>query len=142
MSHEKQLAFILSMPILALLIIFGLIPLSIPIISQYEGQMFPVIKNAEIESSYDTDQGKLIYVSFDKVRSCEFEGIQWFDYLGNRYSVQFEVNSELLPPSRPVLSGQQAGPWIIVDLNDLTGSNAIVSHRCSPFWLTYTNFYP
>jgi len=142
LSREKQLHRFLSFPILYLLILLGFIPIMWPIFSQYEGEYFPVIKNVQISDTKEIETGLVISLSFDKVRSCEFVGLSWFNQIGNRIIIQFESTSASLPYSRPVYNNQKAGPWELTGLKSLENTIAIVSHRCHPLWITHTKFYP
>ena len=133
-----------------ILVLFGLIPILMPIVSQYEGEFFPVVRNVEIVEveleSESPELGIVVEVMFDKVRACEFIAIRWFDRYGGTVPVLFEPDLEEIEVTpvftRPVMDGQRAGQWKLIGLDELEGSVAIVSHRCNPLWLTYTRFYP
>lgn len=143
MSHEKQLAWLLSLPALALLVFLGFVPLFVPIISRHIGTILPVVTNVEVDVIAHDEDGLLVDVTFDKVRACEFLGISWYDSLGDRVHVLFDPNNEGDSPfTRPVKDRQNAGPWKLIGLDALDGTVAITSHRCNPFWITYTHFYP
>lgn len=141
MALDKQLQFWLSLPTLLILILAGSIPFAFPILARYEGQWFPVVENVYVQQvdndSYDT----FINVRFDKVRACEFIGISWYDDFGQRVIIDFGPDEEDLPLTRPVGNSQFTGPWHLIGLTNLEGSAAIVSHRCHPFWTTFTTFY-
>lgn len=145
-KRERQLTWLLSLPVLGFLVFIGFIPLAFPILSQYEGTLFPVVENVDVKNVGEADAGIYVNVSFDKVRACEFLGISWYDSFGDRSAILFEAqaggkNGEI-PTTRPVRSGQQAGPWKLIGIDRLDGSTAILSHRCHPLWITYTRFYP
>tara|TARA_R100001143_G_C3352849_1_gene130594 strand:+ start:1659 stop:2087 length:429 start_codon:yes stop_codon:yes gene_type:complete len=142
LARDKQLQFWLSLPTLLCLVIVGSIPFAFPILANYEGQWFPVVENVEVQETLINEEGAFINVRFDKVRSCEFIGISWYDDFGQRLIINFAPNEAELPVSRPVGDDQFTGPWQLVGLTSLEGSRAIVSHRCHPFWTTFTNFYP
>ncbi len=145
MANDKQLRFWFSPVTLLCLIITLLIPFTFPILAQYEGHVLPVVVNVEIEEVLTNEEGVFINVRFDKVRSCEFIGISWYDQLGQRVIIDFDPdgvrNSLSTPSSRPVRDNQVTGPWQLVGLTSLEESIAIVSHRCHPFWTTFTNFF-
>lgn len=145
-KQENQLALMLSFPFLSLLILIGLVPIVFPLMSEYEGRIFPVVKNIKVEVIDKKENGIFINVSFDKVRACEFIGISWYDQFGNTIPIIFEASARgengEIPRTRPALPGQKAGPWELIGLQSLQGSMAIVSHRCHPLWITYTHFYP
>ena len=146
MPHRKRDRFLnaaFSLPAMIMLIAVGLLPFFFPLAARYEGQLMPVVENAQVRELEATKKGLIINVRFDKVRACEFLGISWYDSFGDRVPVIFDLNDEDdAPYSRPVLDAQDAGPWRLDGLHQLRGSHAIVSHRCNPFWITYTHFYP
>lgn len=109
--------------------------------SKYEGQIFPVVSPVKIIDAKTTEYGTYVNVEFKKIRQCQFVGISWYDKFNIRRGVEFEPDANLSPITRPT-GDQVAGPWLISKLEDTKGSRAIVTHRCHPFWLTYTAFYP
>ncbi|ARB06108.1 hypothetical protein FDH38_gp054 [Dinoroseobacter phage vB_DshS-R5C] len=82
--NSRQLSFILSLPTLFLLITLGFIPVMFPIMAQWEGNLMPVVRNVEVREVENTETGIIVDVHFDKVRSCEFLGISWYDSFGDR----------------------------------------------------------
>ncbi|QYX56699.1 hypothetical protein K1T73_16960 [Roseovarius sp. SCSIO 43702] len=104
-----------------------------------ESRAFPVTRDTVIRQPHTTGAGVSLFVSFRKVRQCEFLSLAW--YRGPvRHIVDFEPTAEQAPRTRP--SGEQlAGPWLIRDLASLSGSRAIAYHRCHPLWITVTEFY-
>lgn len=145
-KRERQLTWLLSLPILGILVFLGFIPLMFPIMSRYEGEFFPVVRNIDVQYIGQADSGIYIDVRFDKVRACEFIGISWYDSFGDRAPILFEAEAQgeqgEIPRTRPVMNGQTSGPWKLIGIDMLDGSRAIVSHRCHPLWITYTRFYP
>lgn len=145
-KREKQLTWLLSFPVLGVLIFLGFVPIMWPVASYYEGEVFPVIRNVDVELREEVENGIIIDVSFDKIRACEFLGISWFDTFGDRAPIIFQVElgdeEGSIPYTRPVRDDQNAGPWKLIGIDELDGSIAIVSHRCHPLWITYTRFYP
>jgi len=145
-KKEKQLTWLLSVPVLGFMVFLSFIPLMFPIMSRYEGVYFPVVKNIHVEEVGRADVGILVNVTFDKVRACEFIGISWYDSFGDRSPIVFEAEARgeqgEIPDTRPVLNGQHSGPWKLIGLDQLDGSVAITSHSCHPLWITYTRFYP
>lgn len=145
MAHkaDKHLGTLLSLPVLFMLVAMGFAPLFFPTLAQYEGSFFPVVKNVQVVERENTPTGLIVDVHFDKVRSCEFLGVSWYDSFGDRAPIIFDLNDEgNLPLSRPVMDDQNAGPWKLIGVDRLDGSVAITSHRCHPLWITFTRFYP
>jgi hypothetical protein len=145
-DRNQLLAWILSLPGILLLCAVGLIPIAFPIFSKYEGQWLPVVTNVETVALDYVAEGILVDVEFDKVRQCEFIGISWYDSFRERVPIVFNPEPERpettdLPRSRPVMEDQRAGPWLLLGIDTLDGSIAIVSHRCHPYWITYSMFY-
>lgn len=108
--------------------------------SRYEGAFLPVVSKTEILETETADNGVYINVSFKKTRQCQFLGISWYDQFNIRRGVEFEPDADLAPFSRPV-GPQISGPWLIKGMASLKGSRAVASHRCHPFWTTYSVFY-
>lgn len=105
-----------------------------------ESRFWPVVVNVSVEGETTVAEGVTFYVAFDKVRRCEFVGINWYDG-ARRVGIEFEPNSHLYPKSRP-RGGQYAGPWLVRDTRSLHGTRAVAVHSCHPLWLTETQFYP
>lgn len=143
MAPNRQLYFLLSFPAMMMMVILGFVPLIFPLASKYEGDILPVVQNVHVEMIRKTEDGMYVDVTFDKVRSCEFLGISWYDTFGDRIPILFKSNGEAeLPRTRPVRDGQNAGPWRLLGIDNLDGSVAIVSHRCHPLWVTFSKFWP
>lgn len=112
----------------------------------------PVVGKLEILSRVEIEPGITeINARFRKIRDCEYVSVAW--YVGNPNSdfrqvrVQTIVDPEQLQeaqaPTRP-LGTSIAGPWrVAMTADDLDNNSfAILTHRCHPFWMTTTNFYP
>lgn len=146
-KHDRQLNFWISFPMIFLMMIIASIPVTWPILSIYDGKLFPVFENVRVNPIGVTDRSLIVSVKFDKIRACEYDGLSWFDGQGNRILISYEPNEEGpdQPITRPVKEDQDAGPWElfgITDPNDLAHTYAVAGHWCSPFWKTYTKFYP
>lgn len=142
MAHDKILKFWMSVPALILLILMASIPITFPLLSKYEGKWLPVVEDIHVHQVAEDEDGIYVAVQFSKVRSCEFLGISWFDEFGRRAPVEFETRESYLPYSRPAERNQMTGPWYLKGIHSLEESSAITSHKCHPFWTTFTNFYP
>ena len=109
----------LSNPAMVIWVLLIASPLFWSLGSEYEGQYLPVVKSVKIEQSLGSKDGTLIYVSFDKVRQCQFIGISWYDEFNIRKGVEFEPDAKFSPISRP--NGEQlTGPWLVRGLDELT----------------------
>jgi len=114
-----------------------------------ETEWWPVVGKLKINSMETPRPGwTLIRVNFEKLRDCEYVGLSW--YVGQRpdnferiaVSVQRDPE-DTGSPNRP-LGLQRAGPWLVaVDTKEFTrGTFAQLQHRCHPFWISTTDFYP
>lgn len=116
-----------------------------------ETRLFPAVSKLNILTMTPNAAGDtIITASFDKKRDCEYIGIAWFH--GRRGS---DMGFERVPlilqrregdtssPNRP-MGRQQAGPWIIaIPPAEIAGNSfAELYHRCHPFWVSRTEFYP
>ena len=114
-----------------------------------ETKWFPVVSKLTITSLTTNDNGQAtVMAEFTKLRECEYLGLAW--YRGQQ-SGGFERVPVILmrqegdnsSPNRPP-GTQRAGPWIIgMPPDEIAGNSfAQLSHRCHPFWVTTTDFYP
>lgn len=145
----RDLNLILGRTGFAIFFLLLSIPLLWPTLAAWEGRVLPVVKNVHVVevaavelSDYGQQVGLVVSVSFDKVRQCDFVGLNWFNQFGERLPVLFEDFALDVPTSRPVLSDQAAGPWTLIGVRDLGRTVAITEHRCHPLWRTYTEFFP
>ena len=116
------------------------IPILWPAGAWVEKTFFPVIRNVEITAVHPAQNGIMIELTFDKVRSCEFLGVVWYNG-PLRVGVERNPNSPRYP--KVLAEGPQAaGPWLIRNVSDLEGTHAITVHRCHPLWETISHFYP
>jgi len=114
-----------------------------------ETRFWPPVSKLTITSMETTeDGGTAITAYFTKTRDCEFIGISWFhgDPAGEFERVPvilLRKEGDTSSPNRPVGS-QSAGPWIIsLPMEEVRDNSfARLYHRCSPFWLTTTDFWP
>ena len=114
-----------------------------------ETRLWPPVSKLRILSIEATGSAEAtIRAEFTKLRECEYVGIAWFrgspDGSFERVPViLLRQEGDTSSPNRPT-GTQRAGPWIIgVPAGELaTNSFARLSHRCHPFWLTTTDFYP
>lgn len=112
----------------------------------------PVVGKLQILDAKEIEPGITeIHARFRKFRDCEYVGVAWylgtpsgeFEQVRVQTIVDNEQLSENIAPTLPV-GVSIAGPWrIAMSLNDLKDNSfAILTHKCHPFWLTMTNFYP
>lgn len=138
---------LLSVQAIAAMIVVGAIPIVWPFMSQNEGRWLPVVQDVEVyeREVIQTDDRRIalsIDMYFNKVRQCDFVGLYWFDQFGARVPVVFLQDEGSEPVTRPVGSGQSAGPVLLVGLTELAGSNAVLESKCHFMWKTFTTFYP
>ena len=114
-----------------------------------ETRYFPVVSKLRILSIEPEGDGARIMAEFTKLRGCEYIGLSWFHRLGEGNGFE-RVPLILLrrpgdegSPNRPE-GRQRAGPWIVgVPPPEIAGNSfAQLFHRCHPFWVTTTEFYP
>lgn len=123
------------------------IPVYIPVMAKYEGWFFPVVANTEIvhehaESCPECQLPRVdVFLTFDKMRQCQFLSLSWVDRSGRRVRVDFDPEMGTEPQTRPT-GPQVVGPWRIYGIDSLDGTHAVVEHQCHPLYRTYTRFYP
>src|SRR5690606_18819338 len=114
-----------------------------------ETRWFPPVSKLTILDLRETSDGRTaIDAYFSKVRDCEYIGIAWYE---GRPDGAFErvpiillrEEGDTSSPNRPVGS-QRAGPWIISLSPEEVRNNSFarLSHRCNPFYITTTDFWP
>lgn len=116
------------------------LPVFLPKFSQIEGRILPVTTQLQIVSQAVIEDGVTIYVSFEKLRQCDFLGLVWYEG-SRRLTVDFAPDAAQTHPTRPV-GLQVAGPWLIKGVSDLEGTEAFTFHRCNDWWTTVTSVYP
>lgn len=114
-----------------------------------EQRFFPVVSKLHVLDARELIDGRTeIHAAFKKIRDCEYLGITWF--VGDRKKefervpiILLRPDNDTSSPNRPV-GYQKAGPWIIgasaADFRERSFSQLL--HRCHPFWITATDFYP
>lgn len=131
---------LLSVPAVAAWIALLFIPALWPYFPRLEGRLLPVATPYVVSSETVTKEGVSFYVSFEKLRQCDFIGIAW--YQGHqRLTLVLEPDRELAPATRPT-GGQFTGPWLLRGVDKLEGTQSVVLHRCHPFWTTITEMWP
>jgi hypothetical protein len=116
-----------------------------------ERQWRPVTGKLEITSKVEIEPGVVeLRARYRKIRDCEYVSAGW--YVGNPNGDYREVRVQniietdqlrIANTSRPV-GTSDIGPWRVgMSLDELNSNSfAIITHRCHPFWLTTTQFYP
>lgn len=130
----------MSKSIWGILLGLTLIPLLWQVGPWLEHRFFPVVEDVEIHDPTVTEDGVSFFVSFEKVRQCEFVGVAWYSG-AVRVGVEFAPGHNLYPATRPE-GDQFAGPWLVRDVSTLEGTRAAAIHRCHPLWQTVSQFYP
>ena len=114
-----------------------------PAFKTIEGTFAPVTTKLEIIESKSVGSGEVaIVVDFRKIRDCEFIGLAFFDPLGARVGLQFEVPDEEIF-SREVGSHKGVGPWIVnMGADEIDKSTVLAKHECHSLWPTITKMKP
>jgi hypothetical protein len=141
---DRRLSLMLSLPVLAMLTVVGSSIFMFPLLSKYEGHFFPVVTNVHVtEIETDLPTSVRVEVEFDKVRSCELVTLNWYNQVNQRVPVIFRLRDQTIAPvTLSTGDAQRSGPWDIVGVTSLEGTRAVAVHRCNPFYLTATDFYP
>ena len=114
-------------------------PIVTPFLAHAEAKLFPVVTEFRVLEAKQHYNDTYVYVSFNKVRNCEFLGVNW--YVGpDRLPIEFLEDAGNVSISRPK-GDQVTGPWR-VGIKSLEGTNMSVQHRCHGLWLTETHLYP
>jgi hypothetical protein len=124
-----------------------------------ETKIMPVVQKLQIS---DLRRGEVpgtsqFIATFNKVRSCEYFGIGWYDdQTDERVNmILLRTDKSDTEVNRPP-GYTRTGPWIVSLPPDhirppfgwwakpkaWVGSHALLFHRCNPFWITTTEFYP
>lgn len=112
--------------------------------SSLHGFVFPTVTQLEIESiepyDYNGLDASIISGSADKLRNCDFVGMDWFT---NADSVQGTIESFFLDPPQGRSSGRQYWSAIVVgiDINRVVESISYVHHACSFSLPVKTKFF-
>jgi len=109
-----------------------------------EGRLFPVVVSTELTKITEEDEThSMIYGTSRKIRKCSFYKMEW--YYGSPRGENVLVPLEVMERSRIRDNGEFTfGPWMLNLDKELARkeSFAIVYHRCHPFWMTKTHFWP
>jgi len=116
---------------------------------EIEKRFFPVVTDSEIIRSETVSATSVdAWFVFEKKRNCTFVDLDFYTIdpvNGRHHRVLYEFLSDkgLPPASRPV-GKQFGGAWRIeISPEAFTGEIlAIVHHRCHPFWVTESQFFP
>jgi hypothetical protein len=114
-----------------------------------EGRLYPVVVNVDLiyAGPYNGGEETEIILTFNKVRECHpFLGMDWYIDTARGYEkvlhryVRSYTNDQ--DSSRPT-GVNVSEPWIIsVPYADFDRTFAEVQHRCHPYWITVTQFWP
>lgn len=92
---------LLSAPLVIFWVAVALIPPFWSYAPSFEARNFPVVDDVQVAGDTETDSGVVFFVSFKKLRQCDFLGISWYDG-ETRLTLDFAPREEGLPISRPV----------------------------------------
>lgn len=108
-----------------------------------EGRVFPVTRDTELmRIEPDGVNRSLVWGRSVRQRECSFVRLEWRIGSPHHYAV---IDVEFLESSKVRGGGVfEFGPWRLHATEaQITGrSFATAVHRCHPFWLTETRFYP
>jgi len=150
MSNRTRLMFAVMQALLIVITFVSSIVIVFTAGPTIETRFFPVTSKLLIERMVSDGPDKTnVYAAFEKLRDCEYLGIAW--YRGSLDQRGFERVPLILlrqegdnsSPNRPV-GFQRSGPWVVsIPLEEIkTNSFVRLSHKCHPFWVTTTEFYP
>jgi hypothetical protein len=115
-----------------------------------ETRFFPVVSKLVI-LSHSTDPATgatTITAAFTKKRDCEYVGISWTHLLPDNTQERVAVilgraDGDTSSPNRPI-GTTIAGPWVLPLSWDEIQHNSFAElyHKCSPLWVSRTEFYP
>lgn len=133
-------------PLMYILLGMLLTPFVITYGPKIEGMVFPVITGTKITHvTTDPDTNSIsVWGSANKRRACGYNRMEWHYNPGSTSSTVVPILFRNPPVVHP--NGHFTfGPW---DIDFLTRQDVIqnsfvqVFHRCHPFWLTESRFYP
>lgn len=124
----------------------------LPVMPDIEGRYFPVMDDTIVEVSTLVDDGTAVVVRFNKIRTCEIEGMSVFVRDRSNTYIRVPWNDIIYTDdtNEGVLSkGVRTRPLgvnsytMVVDTRLPVGMWKIyVRHSCHPFWDTRTLFWP
>jgi len=118
-------------------------PLAATIGPKIEGSIFPVAAGTQITVYEAVDEAWTdVYGYSRKIRECEFHHIEW-SYEKDKKRVFADV--VIKEPTKARGGGEFSfGAWSVKLTPDQIrqDSRATTYHRCHPFWLTETTFFP
>ena len=118
-----------------------LIPLLWPLLKKAEPILLPVVTDFKVEKLVIVEEGTLIWVSLNKIRNCQYLGMEW--YRGNRRIVFDTERKDSDHSAKSRIVGEHIiGPWFLEDTFGLDGVTGYVQHSCHPLWTTRTKLYP
>lgn len=137
MSHLKD--FVFGSAFAVMVVVFG-----VSVGPELEGSLLPVFDEITIKRLETASEDSVrVWGSGRKIRAhCEYKGIEW------------NVGDTITSADAPVIIEERSkarssgnfdfGPWVIkVKLDDFErNSFSYTYHKCHPFYLTKTKFYP
>lgn len=109
-----------------------------------EGMLLPVASDTVLETVEDAEDGwTAIRGHSTKRRECTFLELEWlvYDATGRAVKVPFKILQGNVIRGAGVFS---FGPWLahLTKKQVVEESVIVAHHRCHPFWVTETRFYP
>lgn len=109
-----------------------------------ESVIFPIVRNVQVQKFEFIDKSHTqILGSAEKLRECTFLKLEW--YYGKPDSAHVLVPVKFLEGNKIREGGLfDFGPWeISLGVDQIKNQTfAIVYHRCHPFWVSETKFFP
>ena len=112
-----------------------------------ERRAIPVVSKFEIVQIEPDGIGSRVYAKFEKWRSCEYLGINWVrirpDGAKQRVFLNLKPTGDMSGATRP--RGKHiAGPWYVGMSPDQIRhhSEATITYRCHPLWITEIKVWP
>lgn len=110
-----------------ILIIWIILFINVNIFAIAEGLINPVVDEVYIEKVGDN----LVYGSINKLRSCEFIGMEWFIKMNNGNYKKINTNIDQSEIDYLAQGKHIIGPMKInIDENDINNSRLRVYHKC------------
>lgn len=123
---------------LAALVFMVALTLLVPLVKDYEEKHYPIVSEAILTKSHLKDGEVHLYLTFTKLRDCEFVHLDAIQ-LGVRVGYIFGEDGDYLPVSRD--EGQQSIGPIVLNTNTIKHLKITTVHRCNLLYDTRSKLY-